>query len=54
VLLETLAPPEAVLHVRENFEGYYAESEYIVDPYALKRVVCIARYSSTLPPELGS
>jgi hypothetical protein len=49
VLLETLAPPEAVLHVRENIEGYYAESEYIVDPYALKRVRVIARYPSNAP-----
>jgi hypothetical protein len=52
VLLETLSPPEAIIHERENLEGYYAEREYIVDPYALKRVTVIARYPSTLPPDL--
>jgi hypothetical protein len=44
VLFETLAPPEAVLHVREHIEEYYAEREYIVDPYRLTRVRVIARY----------
>jgi hypothetical protein len=53
VLLETLALPQAILHVRENFEEYYAESEYIVDPYMLRRVTVIARYPSTLPPKLA-
>jgi uncharacterized protein (UPF0548 family) len=38
VVLETLANPDAVLHVRQNIEGYYEEAEHIIDPYKLTDV----------------
>ena len=44
VLFETLALPEAVLHIREDIDEDCEEREYIVDPFGLIRVRVIARY----------
>lgn len=45
VLLETMAPPGSV-HLRREDEGYYDESEVVVDPYRLGKV----RIAARLPP----
>ena len=45
VVLVTLAPPRAVLLLRED-EGYYDEREAVVDPYALDAVAIHARIKS--------
>jgi hypothetical protein len=42
VLLETMAQPGSV-HLRREDEGYYDESEVVVDPYRLGRVRILAR-----------
>jgi hypothetical protein len=49
VLLETIAPPKAVLHVRERTEGYFDEGECIVDAERLARVKLITRYEHQAP-----
>jgi hypothetical protein len=45
VILEPLAPPEAILLVRQP-EDYYDEGEIVVDPFRLGRVTVAER----LPP----
>jgi hypothetical protein len=40
VLLRTVAPPEAVLLIRER-EDYYDEDEVVVDPYRLSKVALL-------------
>lgn len=42
VVLRTVAPPEAILLVREP-EDYYDEGEVVVDPFALSKVECVER-----------
>jgi hypothetical protein len=37
VILETVAPPEAILLVRKD-EDYYDEAEVVVDPFRLRAV----------------
>lgn len=37
IVLETLAPPEAIMHVRRP-QDYYDEGEVIVDPFLLDKV----------------
>ncbi|WP_192384090.1 hypothetical protein [Mesorhizobium silamurunense] len=46
VLLETIAPAQAILLVRE-VEGYYDEGEVVVDPYGLGPVKLVERLPST-------
>jgi hypothetical protein len=45
VLLETVAEPGTV-HLRREDEGYYDESEVVVDPYRLGKVRVLARLPS--------
>ena len=45
MLLETVAEPGTV-HLRREDEGYYDESEVVVDPYRLGRVRVLARLPS--------
>lgn len=45
VLLETIAPPQAVLCSVDEAGGYYEESEYILDRRHLSGVKVVARYS---------
>jgi hypothetical protein len=42
VVLETLAPPEAILHVRRE-RDYFDEDEVVVDPFRLGQVKVLAR-----------
>jgi hypothetical protein len=42
VVLQTMAPPEAILLVRQP-EDHYDEDEVVVDPYQLSRVKVIER-----------
>jgi hypothetical protein len=48
VLLETVAPAESILLVRE-IEGHYDEGEVVVDPYRLGRVKLVERLPSASP-----
>jgi hypothetical protein len=41
VLLETLAPPDAILHVREQMKGHHDEGEFVIPPELLSRVKVI-------------
>ena len=45
MLLETVAEPGTV-HLRREDEGYYDESEVVVDPYQLGKVRVLAGLSS--------
>lgn len=45
VVLETLAPPQAIFNVRAD-PLHFDESEIIVDPYVLKAVTVTARIAS--------
>ena len=42
VVLETVAPPNAILLVREQ-DGYYDEGEVVVDPFKLSRIKVFER-----------
>jgi hypothetical protein len=42
VILKTIAPSAAILHVRED-EDYYDEGEVVVDPFALGRIDVVER-----------
>jgi len=53
IVLETTAPPEAVLLVREA-EGYYDEGEVVVDPYKLGRAAVRERLPSTRPTQMAA
>ena len=46
VLLETLAPPEAILLIRKP-EDYYDEGEVVVDPFRLGKVKLVERIRET-------
>lgn len=49
VLLETLAPPEAIVSaVAHNFDRY-GEAEYILDRRQLREVAVVARYPQLDP-----
>jgi hypothetical protein len=41
VLLETLAPPDAILHVREQIKEHHDEGEFVIPPELLSRVKVI-------------
>jgi hypothetical protein len=45
IVLKTVAPPEAVLLIREP-EDYYDEGEVVVDPFRLGRVEFVERLAS--------
>jgi hypothetical protein len=45
VVLETVAPPDAILLLRED-EKYYDEGEVVIDPFKLSRVDVVER----MPP----
>jgi hypothetical protein len=45
VVLETLAPPDAILLVRED-EDYFDEREIVIDPFRLNKVMVIERLLS--------
>lgn len=50
VVLETVAPPEAILLVRGNPDTeYYDEGEVIVDPFLLGAVTVVERHRSAEP-----
>jgi hypothetical protein len=55
VVLKATVIPDAVLFVREDIEGYYAESEVVVDPFRIGRVQVIERLpaSASSAPGLG-
>jgi hypothetical protein len=38
IVLKTVAPPEAILLIREPSPDYYDEGEVVVDPYHLGKV----------------
>jgi hypothetical protein len=48
VILETLAPPDAILLVRDD-EGYYDEAEVVVDPFRLGKVTVCERLPAHQP-----
>ena len=50
VVLETLAPPTAVLVEREETDGYYSEGEVVVDPFKLSTVAVVERLPSLNRP----
>lgn len=54
VLLETVAPPEAIICAVIDHDNGYGESEYLVDRSHLPSVRVLARFSQLSPTELQS
>lgn len=53
VVLETMAPPEAILFVRDDPE-YYDEGEVVVDPFCLNKIDCVERLKPSQKGEVAS
>jgi|SRR5215207_6636457 len=53
VVLETLAPAEAILLIRKE-KGYYDEAEVVVDPFRLGKVAVVERLPSQTDPLVAS